>query len=156
MGWLFDRRKKGVRDTFKRYIGEQGVQRLESGWPPAVLLTRRIVNFAIFEIKDEDIADVQMSLNALVPLIHKNNGMIMGFTAVFLAMFKDEPKMWVGELSLALRSPDLRAKGLYGQVEYLVGNLGGPTRLNYGPLIPGFGRLLARLDSQDYGSFEQM
>jgi hypothetical protein len=156
MGWLHDRwRKKFVRDAFKRYVSEEALQRIEKGeWPPQPSATRKLIHFAIFQIKDEDPVDVQASLNALVPLIFKNKGMVMGLPTVKLAMFEDASKMWVDELSLALQSPDLRAKGLFGQVECLVGNWGSPILLSYGPLIPGFGRLLARLDSQDYGSFE--
>lgn len=158
MGWLYNRwRKKFVRDAFKRYVSEETIERIETGqWPPMPSSTRRTVNFAIFQIKDEDPVDVQASLDALVPVIIKNKGMIMGFTTVKLAMFEDEPKIWFDELSLALRSPELRAKGLYGQIECLVGTWGGPMLIGYGPLIPGFGRLLARLDSQPYGSFEQV
>ena len=159
MKWLLNWRERVVRgyirDTFRRYISEDAIQGLENGSLTIQPAARKIINFAIFEIKDEDAEDVQASLRTLVPLLIKNRGMVMGFSTVLLAMFEDEPNIWFGELSLALQSPDLRTKGLYGQAECWVGNWGGPMRMSYGPLIPGFGRLLARLDSQNYGTFEQ-
>jgi hypothetical protein len=156
MGWLFSRRKERARDTLRRYVSEETLQHLGIGSPATSPPAKKIVNYAIFEIKDEDAEDVQASLRTLVPLLIKNGGMVMGFSTVLLAMFEDGPSTWFRELSLALQSPDLRAKGLYGQVECWVGNWGGPIRMSYGPLIPGFGRLLARLDSQSYGTFEQV
>jgi hypothetical protein len=147
--------KKRVRDVFRRYVDEAVIERIESGAPLTIPITKKIINFAIIEIEDEDPAAVQKDLNTLVPLLLKNEGMVMGFSTVLFVSFNEEPKMWSGELSLALQSSELRVKGLYGRVEGWMGNWGGPVRMSYGPLIPGFGRLLARLNSLEYGSFEQ-
>lgn len=64
----------------------------------------------------------------------------------------------------ALRETVARLRGLlgndmrlvYGMVIAETGNIGGPNRLAYGTIVPGFGRWLASLTALEFGQAEVM
>jgi hypothetical protein len=154
------RQRAFITRAFSRYVSQDVIDELirEPRKDPK-RAERRTVSFVVFQVRDDDIANVQNQFERAFPIVIDGGGVIEDVAsslviATFGAFQRNESVVEDKRALVAARlmgelGPEIRL--VHGSASGLVGNVGTDSVLRYGSVLPNFGRILERLLRLEFG-----
>ena len=161
--WPFTRRRERaqIHALIRKYLSEEVADELLNNPGQIRLETQRAdICFILMQVRDDTLDRVQAHMETAFDIILRRDGTICDLmSSVVLSVF-GHPVSMEPE-----RASDQRAKSVarlmtelgtnirlvHGTADGLIGNLGSPHRIHYGPLLPGFARYLTALTALEFG-----
>jgi hypothetical protein len=129
-------------------------EQLGSAGPPSQWET---VDYVLFQIRDDNLEDIQMNLPAALDFIVDCDGLVESImSSVVCAVFKDGPKSRERPVETLLNKLGTNVRAVYGRGEFLRGNIGSAKRFTYGTTFTQFDKMLEVLLRLEFGSSEEI
>jgi hypothetical protein len=171
MMWPFSvlqrrRQETAIRKAFSRYVPPETLKKLLNDpsslkpQPPE----RGLIWFLLVQMQDHAPADGSFKLGAAIDRMVEAELLVSDImcSVVLATAGLSIEESATGEHKIRSAAAQLveqfgsEARAIFGCREGWIGNYGGGIRSNYGPMLPGFGELLAALCETPYGTAREI
>src|SRR5437764_566300 len=143
-----------IKRTFLKYVSPKVVDELIREPDKSALGSqRRQISFIVFQLRDDDVENVQRQLERALPIVREGGGIFDMSSSLVMATFgiplREESvdfeanRALVASRLMSELGSEIRL--VHGSVSGLAGNFGIDTWLHYGAVLPNFGAILERL-----------
>jgi hypothetical protein len=149
-----------IKRTFAKYVSPKVVGELiREPHKSALGSQRRRISFIVFQLRDDDVENVQRQLERALPIMREGGGIFDMASSLVMVIFGipqreenvdfEANRALVASRLMSELGPEIRL--VYGSVSGLAGTFGIDTWLHYGAVLPNFGAILERLVKLEFG-----